>query len=95
MSNTNTTDFGFEKVPPQEKTRRVGNVFSSVATNYDLMNDLMSFGLHRLWKRIAVMATGVRRGARVLDLAGGTGDLATLTKRYVPHIEQASYYTLY
>ncbi len=74
----NTVDFGFEKVPPQEKTRRVDEVFSSVATRYDLMNDLMSFGIHRLWKRYAVQLSEVRSGQNVLDVAGGTGDMARL-----------------
>ncbi len=71
-----TTDFGFEKVPLQDKSQRVSSVFTSVAENYDLMNDLMSFGVHRLWKRFAVELAGVREGQRVLDLAAGTGDLA-------------------
>jgi demethylmenaquinone methyltransferase / 2-methoxy-6-polyprenyl-1,4-benzoquinol methylase len=70
--------FGFEEVSPEEKTRRVRGVFDSVANKYDVMNDVMSAGLHRLWKRFAVDATGVRAGRRVLDLAGGTGDLARL-----------------
>jgi demethylmenaquinone methyltransferase / 2-methoxy-6-polyprenyl-1,4-benzoquinol methylase len=72
------TDFGFERVSPDEKTRRVKGVFESVAKKYDLMNDLMSAGLHRAWKRFAVEASGVRAGARVLDVAGGTADLARL-----------------
>ncbi|MGH8580021.1 MAG: bifunctional demethylmenaquinone methyltransferase/2-methoxy-6-polyprenyl-1,4-benzoquinol methylase UbiE [Gammaproteobacteria bacterium] len=77
-----TTEFGFERVSEQDKTRRVAQVFSSVANRYDLMNDLMSWGLHRLWKRFAVAMAGIRAGDRVLDLAGGTGDLAALiTKR--------------
>ncbi len=71
-------DFGFRKVAPDEKTRLVGEVFSSVAGKYDLMNDLMSFGVHRLWKRHFVATSGVRLGDRVLDLAGGTGDIAAL-----------------
>ncbi len=71
-----TTNFGFEKVPIEDKARRVSSVFSSVAENYDLMNDLMSFGVHRLWKRFVVDLAGVRAGQQVLDLAGGTGDLA-------------------
>ena len=75
---TEKTNFGYEQVAPEEKTRRVRGVFDSVAGRYDLMNDLMSGGLHRLWKRFAVEATGVRAGMRVLDLAGGTGDLARL-----------------
>ncbi len=72
------THFGFEQVAVEEKAQRVRGVFDSVATRYDLMNDVMSAGLHRLWKRFAVNATGVRAGMRVLDLAGGTGDLARL-----------------
>jgi demethylmenaquinone methyltransferase/2-methoxy-6-polyprenyl-1,4-benzoquinol methylase len=72
------THFGFEQVAAEDKARRVRGVFDSVAGRYDLMNDLMSGGLHRLWKRFAVNATGVRAGMRVLDLAGGTGDLARL-----------------
>jgi demethylmenaquinone methyltransferase/2-methoxy-6-polyprenyl-1,4-benzoquinol methylase len=72
------THFGFEEVGVDEKAKRVRGVFDSVAGKYDVMNDLMSVGLHRLWKRFAVNATGVRGGMRVLDLAGGTGDLARL-----------------
>jgi demethylmenaquinone methyltransferase/2-methoxy-6-polyprenyl-1,4-benzoquinol methylase len=79
----NTTDFGFQTVTPEEKTRRVGDVFSSVAGSYDLMNDLMSAGMHRLWKRYAVHVSPVRPGAVVLDLAGGTGDMAALYRRRV------------
>ena len=77
------THFGFEQVAVEEKAQRVRGVFDSVATRYDLMNDVMSAGLHRLWKRFAVNATGVRAGMRVLDLAGGTGDLALLLARRV------------
>jgi demethylmenaquinone methyltransferase/2-methoxy-6-polyprenyl-1,4-benzoquinol methylase len=72
------TDFGYREVEPGEKTRLVGEVFASVAPRYDLMNDLMSFGVHRLWKRHFVASSGVRSGERVLDLAGGTGDIAAL-----------------
>ena len=75
---TQTTHFGYEQVTPDEKTRRVRGVFDSVARKYDLMNDLMSAGMHRGWKRFAVEVAGVRAGHRVLDLAGGTGDLARL-----------------
>jgi demethylmenaquinone methyltransferase/2-methoxy-6-polyprenyl-1,4-benzoquinol methylase len=75
---SNRTHFGFEQVEVEDKAQRVRGVFDSVAGRYDLMNDLMSAGLHRLWKRFAVNATGVRGGMRVLDLAGGTGDLAQL-----------------
>ena len=75
---TDPVDFGYQRVSADEKTRRVRGVFESVASRYDLMNDLMSGGLHRLWKRYAVGVAAVREGARVLDLAGGTGDLARL-----------------
>jgi len=78
---TDPVDFGYEKVAAEEKARRVRGVFDSVAARYDLMNDLMSGGMHRLWKRYAVGVSGVRPGARVLDLAGGTGDLARLLAR--------------
>lgn len=71
-----TTHFGFQEVPIAEKARRVGEVFSSVANRYDLMNDLMSFGIHRLWKRFTLMQTGLKAGQSALDMAGGTGDLA-------------------
>lgn len=71
-----TTHFGYQQVPRGEKAGRVRAVFDSVADKYDLMNDLMSFGIHRLWKRQTVTLSGVRRGHRVLDLAAGTGDLA-------------------
>ena len=75
--------FGFEEVSPTEKTRRVRGVFDSVAGKYDVMNDVMSAGLHRLWKRFAVDVAGPRAGQRVLDLAGGTGDLARLFAKRV------------
>jgi demethylmenaquinone methyltransferase / 2-methoxy-6-polyprenyl-1,4-benzoquinol methylase len=75
---TDKTDFGYEQVAPDEKARRVRGVFDSVAGKYDLMNDLMSGGLHRVWKRFVIEMSGVRAGSRVLDLAGGTGDLAGL-----------------
>jgi len=71
-----TTDFGYQQVPVTEKAARVRAVFESVAGNYDLMNDLMSAGTHRLWKRFALSQTGLRPGQRALDVAGGTGDLA-------------------
>ena len=70
------TDFGFERVRREDKQQRVRGVFDSVASRYDLMNDLMSMGLHRIWKRFTVALAGIRPGERVLDLAGGTGDLA-------------------
>jgi demethylmenaquinone methyltransferase/2-methoxy-6-polyprenyl-1,4-benzoquinol methylase len=80
---TKNTDFGYRQVPEDEKSRRVGGVFDSVAGRYDLMNDLMSAGLHRWWKRYTLALSGVRAGARVLDVAGGTGDLARLFARRV------------
>ena len=73
-----TTHFGYRDVAEADKARLVGEVFSSVARKYDIMNDLMSFGVHRLWKRYFVATSGVREGDRVLDLAGGTGDIAAL-----------------
>jgi demethylmenaquinone methyltransferase / 2-methoxy-6-polyprenyl-1,4-benzoquinol methylase len=75
MSEQDKTHFGFEQVPVAEKQKRVAGVFSSVAGKYDLMNDLMSFGVHRLWKRFVIDLAGVRAGEKVLDVAGGTGDL--------------------
>jgi demethylmenaquinone methyltransferase / 2-methoxy-6-polyprenyl-1,4-benzoquinol methylase len=81
--NEERTQFGFEEVSPAEKTRRVRGVFDSVADKYDVMNDVMSAGLHRLWKRFAVDIAAPRAGQRVLDLAGGTGDLARLFARRV------------
>lgn len=76
MSERKTTHFGYQTVAEGEKADRVRGVFDSVASRYDLMNDLMSLGVHRLWKRFAVELSGVRAGQRVLDLASGTGDLA-------------------
>lgn len=80
---TKTTDFGYQKVAEEEKARRIAGVFDSVAARYDLMNDLMSAGLHRLWKRFTVEQSLVRPGDRVLDVAGGTADLAQLFARRV------------
>jgi demethylmenaquinone methyltransferase/2-methoxy-6-polyprenyl-1,4-benzoquinol methylase len=71
-----TTHFGYQEVPEEEKARRVAGVFDSVARRYDIMNDLMSAGLHRYWKRFTAHHSMVRPGERVLDVAGGTGDLA-------------------
>jgi demethylmenaquinone methyltransferase/2-methoxy-6-polyprenyl-1,4-benzoquinol methylase len=76
-------DFGFETVPWAEKAERVRAVFSSVAGKYDLMNDLMSFGAHRLWKHFTLSLTGLKAGQRALDVAGGTGDLAVGLARQV------------
>jgi len=78
-----TTHFGYQQVRWEEKQRRVAGVFDSVADNYDLMNDVMSFGIHRLWKRFAIEQAGARPGQRILDLAGGTGDLAARLARLV------------
>jgi demethylmenaquinone methyltransferase/2-methoxy-6-polyprenyl-1,4-benzoquinol methylase len=75
MEDNNTTHFGFKQVPTEEKAKHVAEVFHSVAGRYDLMNDLMSIGIHRLWKRSTLHNSNVRRGAKVLDIAGGTGDL--------------------
>ena len=83
--NKQETHFGFTKVPEDEKARHVAEVFSSVATKYDVMNDLMSMGLHRLWKKFAIEISGVRKGERVLDVAGGTADLSrAFAKRVGP-----------
>ena len=76
MTQDKTTHFGYETVAEQEKARRVRDVFDSVAGRYDLMNDLMSAGMHRLWKAFTIARSGVREGSRVLDVAGGTGDLS-------------------
>ena len=76
MDEPQQTDFGYTKVSPKQKTQKVREVFESVAGNYDLMNDLMSFGLHRLWKKFVSQIAAVRPKQTVLDLAGGTGDLA-------------------
>ena len=76
-------DFGYEQVPPEQKADRVRGVFDSVAGKYDLMNDLMSGGMHRLWKRFTLSQTGLKPGQRALDVAGGTGDLALGLARQV------------
>jgi len=73
---TNTTHFGYQIVPEEEKAHKVAEVFHSVAAKYDVMNDLMSAGMHRLWKTFTIAQAGVRPGFKVLDIAGGTGDLA-------------------
>ncbi|SIQ88592.1 bifunctional demethylmenaquinone methyltransferase/2-methoxy-6-polyprenyl-1,4-benzoquinol methylase UbiE [Marinobacterium stanieri] len=78
-----TTHFGYQDVPVEEKVKRVADVFHSVAGKYDLMNDLMSGGIHRLWKRLTIDQSGVRRGHKVLDIAGGTGDLTRKFARMV------------
>jgi len=76
MQDKSTTNFGFEEIPATQKQDRVAAVFTSVAEKYDLMNNVMSFGVHHLWKRLTLEMCGLRPGHRVLDLAGGTGDLA-------------------
>ena len=80
QGSADTTHFGFREVPTAQKQKLVGEVFSSVASKYDLMNDAMSLGIHRVWKRYFVATAQVRKGDRVLDLAGGTGDIAALLK---------------
>jgi len=79
-NNSKQTSFGFRQVNEKDKADLVGDVFDSVAQNYDLMNDLMSFGIHRLWKKIAVETSGLREDFKVLDLAGGTGDMVKLMR---------------
>jgi len=74
--NIETTHFGYQEVPKEEKEDRVKGVFDSVAKNYDVMNDLMSLGVHRLWKKFMLEHTGLRKGMRALDVAGGTGDIS-------------------
>jgi demethylmenaquinone methyltransferase / 2-methoxy-6-polyprenyl-1,4-benzoquinol methylase len=83
MADDRSTDFGFQRVPRTDKARRVRAVFDSVAGNYDLMNDLMSGGAHRLWKRFTLVLANLRPGQRALDVAGGTGDLAVGLARQV------------
>ena len=81
--NNKTTSFGFKTVSKEEKTEKVKEVFDSVATNYNLMNDLMSMGIHRLWKRFMLSQTGLKMGMKALDVAGGTGDIAALLREQV------------
>ena len=83
MNSESKTHFGFEQVAEAEKARRVAEVFDSVAHRYDIMNDLMSGGMHRLWKSFTIARSGVREGSRVLDVAGGTGDLSLAFARKV------------
>ncbi|BBL35230.1 ubiquinone/menaquinone biosynthesis C-methyltransferase UbiE [Nitrosomonas stercoris] len=79
----NTTHFGFKTVSETEKARKVADVFHSVAARYNLMNDLMSMGLHRVWKKFAIDVSGVKKGDKVLDIAGGTADLTALFREKV------------
>ena len=83
MKSNEETHFGFEQVNAEEKAGKVAEVFHSVADKYDIMNDVMSFGVHRLWKRFTLAQTGLKNGQRALDLAGGTGDLALKMSRMV------------
>lgn len=79
----NTTHFGFKSVPKEQKVAMVADVFHSVAAKYDIMNDVMTMGIHRLWKRFTIDCSGVRPGQQVLDLAGGTGDITALFSKRV------------
>lgn len=83
MEQRETTHFGFQEIPIEEKAYKVAEVFHSVARHYDLMNDLMSFGIHRLWKRFTIELSGVRPGMDILDVASGTGDLAGLFAEHI------------
>ena len=82
-NNSKQTSFGFRQVNEKDKTDLVADVFDSVAQNYDLMNDLMSFGIHRLWKKVAIETSGLRENFKVLDLAGGTGDMVKLMRNKI------------
>jgi demethylmenaquinone methyltransferase/2-methoxy-6-polyprenyl-1,4-benzoquinol methylase len=82
-NNSKQTSFGFRQVNEKDKADLVADVFDSVAQNYDLMNDLMSFGIHRLWKKIAIETSGLREDFKVLDLAGGTGDMVKLMRNKI------------
>ncbi|MCG8672156.1 MAG: bifunctional demethylmenaquinone methyltransferase/2-methoxy-6-polyprenyl-1,4-benzoquinol methylase UbiE [Pseudomonadales bacterium] len=83
MSEQKTTHFGYETVRVEDKVQKVGEVFHSVASSYDIMNDLMSFGIHRLWKRYTIEMSAARAGQKILDIAGGTGDLTMKFSRIV------------
>lgn len=89
-SDANTTHFGFKQVDKENKVNMVADVFHSVAAKYDIMNDLMSLGIHRIWKRYTIDCSGVRKGHRVLDLAGGTGDLAARFSKIVGETGQVT-----
>lgn len=91
MEHSKKTDFGFQTVAWSEKTDKVRGVFESVAPKYDIMNDVLSFGLHRMWKREAVLAARVHAEDHILDLAGGTGDM---TRLMYPKIKNAGYISL-
>lgn len=82
-NNTNSANFGYKKVTEKEKTTLVNNLFTDVTENYDLMNDLMSFGLHRFWKKYFLLCSNIKKGDKVLDLASGTGDITKLISNVV------------
>jgi demethylmenaquinone methyltransferase/2-methoxy-6-polyprenyl-1,4-benzoquinol methylase len=82
-ADKNTTDFGYKEVPREDKVKHVADVFHSVAAKYDVMNDLMSGGIHRIWKKLTIEQSGARAGMKVLDIAGGTGDLTLKFSRIV------------
>ncbi len=82
-ADNNTTDFGYKEVPKEDKVKHVADVFHSVAAKYDVMNDLMSGGVHRIWKKLTIEQSGARAGMKILDIAGGTGDLTLRFSRIV------------
>lgn len=86
-----TTDFGYQEIPKNEKNQRVGQVFSSVASHYDVMNDAMSLGVHRLWKRFTIDFCKIRQGETVIDVAGGSGDL---TQRFAQLVGKTGHVVL-
>jgi demethylmenaquinone methyltransferase/2-methoxy-6-polyprenyl-1,4-benzoquinol methylase len=83
QKDQSTTDFGYKEVPTDDKVKHVADVFHSVATKYDVMNDLMSAGIHRIWKKLTIEQSGARAGMKILDIAGGTGDLTLTFSRIV------------
>ena len=87
MKMNKKTHFGYKEVDKKDKEVHVGNVFSSVAGSYDIMNDAMSMGMHRLWKMILVELAGVSKKDTILDIASGTGDIAKLISREYPETE--------
>ncbi len=91
MNKEKTTHFGYQEIPVEEKTEKVAGVFTSVASKYDIMNDFMSLGIHRLWKRLTIASANVKPTANILDLAGGTGDL---TKLFYPKVKEKGHIVL-
>ena len=89
--NQTKTNFGFKEVDSNIKADLVGNVFDTVSKNYDLMNDLMSFGIHRLWKKVTIETSGIRDDFVVLDLAGGTGDMVKLMREKISELKNWSW----